>query len=150
MKSDLDFLNDTLSAPSQPITTSPSPSSLDPNEPKDLASILATLQSLALQIPSEGEEGEEDYSNADDEMIASLLAKMDQAEGAADGLEARLDKLLGRLDGLLGDLGEDQDGDLRAVNDEKKVEEEGSEKKKVLNGDSSEKKVESTKDEEKV
>lgn len=132
MKSDLDFLNDILSAPARPpttttttVTTCSSPTSstasLDPNTPKDLASILASLQSLALQIPSEGE-GEEDYSNADDEMIASLLAKMDQAEGAADGLEARLDSLLGKLDGLLGDLGEDGDDFKQGEKDHKNKE----------------------------
>ena len=41
-----------------------------------------------------------------------LLRKMDEAEGAADGLEDRLDSLLGSLDGMLGaleGLGTDED-----------------------------------------
>lgn len=138
MKSDLDFLNDTLSSPPPPssTTTTTNSTTIDANEPNDLASILATLKKLSVEISNEAEgvEGEGD-SEEDDLMIAELLAKMGQAEGAADGLEARLDSLLGRLDGMLGDLG-GEDDDLLL-----KEEEELNEKVNSASSDRDEKKL---------
>lgn len=55
-------------------------------EEEELESILAAAES-----------GDEDSAS-----VVELLRKLEQAEGAADGLETKLDSLLGRLDGMLG------------------------------------------------
>lgn len=94
--SDLDFLNATLStpppaAPASPPTI-PSLPTLPSTDP-----LAATFASLTLAAkPPEG--------TLDDAAIEELLRQMDEAEGAADGLEDRLDSLIGTLDGLLGAL----------------------------------------------
>ncbi|KIJ66458.1 hypothetical protein HYDPIDRAFT_166679 [Hydnomerulius pinastri MD-312] len=46
----------------------------------------------------------------DDSELAELLARLDSADGVANGVESRLDELLGTLDNLLSSL-EPENGD---------------------------------------
>jgi type II pantothenate kinase len=68
------------------------------DEGKDVASLLSSLseEDKALLGPLV------QSGSADEEMsLAALLKQLDDASGAADGLESKLDSLLGRLDSLL-------------------------------------------------
>lgn len=56
------------------------------------------LEDGAAQGAGEGDEMDERALNA-------MLARLDEAEGAADDLEGRLDGLINNLDQLLGTLG---------------------------------------------
>lgn len=84
----------------------------DDDEGADLQTLLRTLQqqlSLAKQeqgglVEKVGDLGQASNESEDD--VAQLLARMDEADEAAQGIEGRLDKLLGELDGMLGALGE--------------------------------------------
>lgn len=101
-------------------STSSSPTS-DTTVPPHLASLLATLSSTSASATSIL--GSSPLINADpdaappddlsDEALAQLLAKLDDAEGAAEDLEGRLDGLLSNLDSMLGALGalEPQEGE---------------------------------------
>lgn len=128
--SDLEFLNSTL-APSSSAASSTRPAQASasadgitrgprnttiPTLPDD--SPLAPLfQSLRLSLNSDNAVELPDSSNLDEAAIMDLLAQMDEADAAADGLEGRLDKLLGELDGMLGVMG--ADGSPEQLNGEK-------------------------------
>ena len=92
--SDLDFLNATLSSPPAP-SSPPVVPPLPTLPTTDLLAVTLASLNLAANAPE---------GTLDDAAIEELLRQMDEAEGAADGLEDRLDSLIGTLDGLLGAL----------------------------------------------
>lgn len=71
-----------------------------------LESAQETIDSLStvLEQIKAGEEGDFDVAS-----LPALLAKLDQASNAADGIESRLDDLIGELDSLLEGLEKQQE-----------------------------------------
>jgi hypothetical protein len=67
----------------------------NPNEQRTIDQDVALLTQLLSAPP----EGSEDASN-----LQELLARMEEANGVASGLEGRLDSVIGRLDELLSGL----------------------------------------------
>ena len=85
-------------------------SALSPSDKAILAPVLKELDSLrghgalSLSEPSEGDPQE----GKDTTDVADLLAKLEIADLAADGLEGKLDELLARLDTMLESRTEEQ------------------------------------------
>lgn len=114
-QSDLDFLNSLGSsvnpAPPAPNADAPAVASDPPKHTlkadDPLAPIFNALSSLASSSlsPSDEPAGDSEAPELSEDAVRDLLAQMDQADHAAEGLEDRLDELLGRLDGMLGSLG---------------------------------------------
>lgn len=110
MGDDLTYLNSVISssssAPSASLngvsatTSSTSSSSSPPPPPLDMAAIQPILDALRLSNGADAD----DEQQLDEASIGAMLAKLDQAGVAADGIEARLDSLLGELDGMLEGL----------------------------------------------
>lgn len=75
---------------------------IDGEQEADAAALLESLsaEDRALLAPMLLGPGEDGGSGAK-MSVAELLAKMDAASGAADGLEDKLDRLLSKLDGML-------------------------------------------------
>ena len=86
--SDLDFLNQVLSASTQN------------QQPPDWAAIVDGLKLRS----GLSDASEEELANLDEASVAALLQKLEQADVVSDAMERRLDALLGDLDGLLGGL----------------------------------------------
>lgn len=134
VQTDLDFLNSlpsstttsngngtaastTTTVTSDESNSSAPTSTVPPTLPAD--SPLAPLfNSLSLSLPTDPTDDESEESGLDEESINALLAKMEQADLAADGLEGRLDSLLKSLDGMLGALGADVGEALSGVEEE--------------------------------
>lgn len=116
-------------APPHTSSSSSSPTSAaSPPPPPHLAALLSTLHASSTSIlvsrngpspPSPPQGGDapldpESDLDLDPSSLAALLAKLDDADSAAQDLEGRLDGLLTNLDHLLGALGGgavDDDGD---------------------------------------
>jgi hypothetical protein len=112
MGDDLSYLSDVLgSSSSSTASTNGSGSSATAslNAGNANASSTDVLSDAALQPILEALRGatEEDIANLDDESVALLLQKLEQADIASDEMEKRLDRLLGQLDGMLDTLQED-------------------------------------------
>jgi len=113
MGDDLSYLNDVLgSSGNSTASTNGSGSSVTAsslNAGNAPASSTDVLSDAALQPILEALRGatEEDIANLDDESMALLLQKLEQADVASDEMEKRLDRLLGQLDGMLDTLQED-------------------------------------------
>ncbi|ORY57117.1 hypothetical protein BCR35DRAFT_309706 [Leucosporidium creatinivorum] len=129
--SDLDFLNSlpASSTSSASPTAATAAAAAPPSLPDDypLAPLFASLSasldptapnSLANLSLSDNPE------DLNEDAVKALLAKMEEADLAADGLEERLDGLLKSLDGMLGALGAEEGGD----DDDEEEDEEKAEK----------------------
>lgn len=113
-QSDLDFLNATLAPPPLSTVPAPSPSQEEDDSIHPLMCELnlhtASLSQLSSSLPDtpDSNEAADDEEGDEDEMseasMRDLLAKLSEADLAADGIESRLDELLGTLDGLLSGL----------------------------------------------
>ena len=78
-----------------PPSNPPSNTDNNTNDQRTIDQDIALLTQL-ISVPPEGSE---DASN-----LQELLARMEEANGVASGLEGRLDSVLGRLDELLAGL----------------------------------------------
>lgn len=115
MGDDLSYLNDVLgSSRNSKDTTNGSGSSSTSTGSLNAGNAPASstsdvLSDGALQPILEALRGasEEDVTNLDDESVALLLQKLEQADIASVEMEKRLDRLLGQLDGMLDTLHED-------------------------------------------
>lgn len=80
----------------------------DDKTPRPLANGVGSHAVISQQSGDDKEEQDDDADEAaidNVEDLQDLLAQLDAANGAADGLESKLDGLLERLDGLLGRAG---------------------------------------------
>ena len=100
MSDDLDYLNDILNKPAASSASSNGVSTTTSAPPLDMAALKPILDALKAANGT----SDDDLSQLDEASIGTMLAKLDQAGVAADGIEARLDSLLGELDGMLEGL----------------------------------------------
>lgn len=115
MGDDLRYLNDVLGSSSSNANTTngsnatTSTGSLNAGSAPAGSTSSDILSDDALQPILEALRGasEEDLATLDDESVALLLQKLEQADIASDEMEKRLDRLLGQLDGMLDTLQED-------------------------------------------
>lgn len=116
--SDLDFLNSlpasstSSTSPTAPAAAVAAPPSLPSDSP--LAPLFASLSaSLDPSAPNSlaNLSLSDNPDDLDEEAVKALLAQMEEADLAADGLEERLDGLLRSLDGMLGALGVEEGSD---------------------------------------